>query len=292
MPIRRPLLLAATAAAVLVTVPAVVLARGADPAPSGSVQAQAVTLSSGFTYPGRLTDGGNPANGVYDLRFVLYDDEIAGASVGGVVEKADVTVTNGIFVTNLDFGASAFNGDARWMEIAVRPGTSTGAYTALSPRQAVTSTPYALYAKTAGSIAFPLTVSATPAAAVLDITNAGTGSAAKLKGPVALDLDGGIRVSGTAAGRAAFVQTVNTAVTGGNTCLADKATVVDNANANGDPAAILVVTGAGDGVTMPPDVAVAYNVAGCTANRWIIYDDLALPNGSRFNVIVVKAAAP
>ena len=291
MPIRRPLLLAATAAAMLVTVPAVVLARGADPAPSGSVQAQAVTLGSGFTYQGRLTDGGSPANGVYDLRFVLYDDEIAGASVGGVVEKADVTVTNGIFVTNLDFGASAFNGDARWMEIAVRPGTSTGAYTALSPRQAVTSTPYALYAKTAGSIAFPLTVSATPAA-VLDITNAGTGSAAKLKGPVALDLDGGIRVSGTAAGRAAFVQTVNTAVTGGNTCLADKATVIDNANANGDPAAILVVTGAGDGVSMPPDVAVAYNVAGCTANRWIIYDDLALPNGSRFNVIVVKAAAP
>lgn len=293
MQIRRPILLAAAAAAVLVTVPAAVLARGADSGPSAPAVAQAVAIGSGFTYQGRLTDAGAPANGVYDLRFVLYDDEIAGASVGAVVEKADVQVTNGIFVTNLDFGATAFTGDARWMEIAVRPGTATGAYTALSPRQAISSAPYALYAKAAGSIAFPVAASASPTAAVLDLTNAGTGVAAKLRGlPVALELDGGVRVSGPAANRPAFVQTVNTAVTGGNTCLADKATVIDGALANGDPAAILTVTGVGDGVTVPPLVAVAYNVAGCTANRWIIYAGSAFTNGTRFNVTVVKAAAP
>lgn len=293
MRIRRPILLLAAGAAVLVAVPAAVLATGNDAPPSDPVQANAVALGTGFSYQGRLTDGGAPANAVYDLRFVLYDDEVAGASVGAVIEKADLSVVNGVFVTNLDFGASAFNGDSRWLEIAVRPGASTGAYTALSPRQPVSSAPYALYAKTAGSIAFPLTVSATPTAAVLDLTNASTGVAAKLKGnPVALELDGGVRVSGVAANRAAFVQTVNTAVSGGNTCLTDKATVIDNALANGDPAAILYVTGVGDGVTVPPEIGVAYNVAGCTANRWIVYDDLALPNGTRFNVFVVKAAAP
>jgi len=29
--------------------------------------------TSGFTYQGRLTDGGTPANGNYDLQFVLFD---------------------------------------------------------------------------------------------------------------------------------------------------------------------------------------------------------------------------
>lgn len=55
-----------------------------------------------------------------------------------------MTVTNGLFTTQLDFGASAFTGDARYLEVRVRPGSSTGAYTTLSPRQQLTATPYAL----------------------------------------------------------------------------------------------------------------------------------------------------
>jgi hypothetical protein len=44
----------------------------------------------------------------------------------------------------LDFGASAFNGDARFLEIRVRPGASGGAFTTLSPLQPITPAPYAL----------------------------------------------------------------------------------------------------------------------------------------------------
>ena len=38
----------------------------------GAVSA-ALAQGTAFTYQGRLNDGGNPANGSYDLRFALYD---------------------------------------------------------------------------------------------------------------------------------------------------------------------------------------------------------------------------
>ncbi|MES4792658.1 MAG: hypothetical protein C4321_06410, partial [Chloroflexota bacterium] len=100
----------------------------------------ATALTTTFTYQGRLTDAGSPANGTYDLRFILYDAETGGAQVGSIVTKDDVPVANGLFSVELDFGANAFRGDARWLEIAVRPGSSTGAYTVLSPRQPVSPT--------------------------------------------------------------------------------------------------------------------------------------------------------
>ena len=53
------------------------------------------------------------------------------------------TVTNGLFTVTLDFGTAAFQGDARWLQIAVRP-TGGGSYTTLAPRQALTATPYAM----------------------------------------------------------------------------------------------------------------------------------------------------
>src|SRR5262249_37577172 len=54
-------------------------------------------IGAGFTYQGRLTDGGNPANGVYDLQFILYDAATGGAQVGPIVTSDDVTVTSGLF---------------------------------------------------------------------------------------------------------------------------------------------------------------------------------------------------
>jgi hypothetical protein len=128
------------------------LAQG--PGPQGEVGNQAATvgtaasapLSTSFTYQGRLTDGGNPANGSYDFRFILYDAEISGSQVGSTVNKDDVTVTDGLFTVKLSFGGGVFTGDERWLEIFVRPGASTGPYITLTPRQALTATPYAVYA--------------------------------------------------------------------------------------------------------------------------------------------------
>src|SRR5436190_1495332 len=106
------------------------------------------SLDTSVTYQGRLTDSGSPANGAYDLRVFLYDADAGGSQVGNTVLREDVAVANGLFTTNLEFGTNAFNGEARWLEISVRPGTSTGSYTLLSPRQPLAPTPYALYALT------------------------------------------------------------------------------------------------------------------------------------------------
>lgn len=107
---------------------------------SGLLQAQ----TTQFTYQGHLTDSGSPANGAYDLQFKLYDAVAGGTQIGTTATLEDVTVTNGNFNVTLDFGAAAFPGANRWLEISVRPGASTGVFTALSPLQPLTATPYAI----------------------------------------------------------------------------------------------------------------------------------------------------
>jgi hypothetical protein len=121
---------------------------------SGAAQtnALATALGTAITYQGRLTDGGVSANEIYDFQFKLYNAEAGGAQVGSLVTRGDVPVSDGYFTVQLDFGAGAFGNEARWLEVAVRPGTSTGAYTVLSPRQALTPAPSALYASAAGSL--------------------------------------------------------------------------------------------------------------------------------------------
>jgi hypothetical protein len=96
-----------------------------------------------FTYQGRLESGGAPANGSYDLQFALYDAASGGSQVGAILTKTATAVSNGLFTVTLDFGAGAFTGADRWLEIAVRP-SGGGAFTTLSPRQKLTATPYAM----------------------------------------------------------------------------------------------------------------------------------------------------
>lgn len=109
------------------------------------VGAHAALAQTAFTYQGRLTDAGNPANGSYDLQLRLFDALSGGTQQGASVALENVAVANGIFTVQLDFGAAAFPGAARWLEIGVRPGTSTGAFTTLTPRQPITPTPYAMH---------------------------------------------------------------------------------------------------------------------------------------------------
>jgi N-acetylneuraminic acid mutarotase len=98
-----------------------------------------------FTYQGRLDEGNSPASGIYDLRFTIYDAATAGATVGAAFNTNGVAVSNGLFIVTLDFGPGVFNGAARWLEIAVR-NNGGGAFTALSPRQAISPAPYAIMA--------------------------------------------------------------------------------------------------------------------------------------------------
>lgn len=101
-------------------------------------------MSTALTYQGELNDGANPANGSYDLTFALYDAAANGTRMA-VRTNAAVAVSNGRFTTTLDFGASVFDGNARWLELGVRTNGNAN-FTTLVPRQAVTPTPYALMA--------------------------------------------------------------------------------------------------------------------------------------------------
>jgi len=115
---------------------------------------EAEPMGTVITYQSRLIDANSAADGLYDFQFKLFDDPnvILGNQVGSDVNKPDVDVIDGYFTVELYFGSAVFNGDARWLEIGVRPGDSNDAndFVTLSPRQEVTPTPYAIYAKTAG----------------------------------------------------------------------------------------------------------------------------------------------
>lgn len=103
-------------------------------------------LGTAFTYQGQLKEGGVPADGVdYDFRFRLFDDPEAGAQVGTALFFTDETVVNGLFTLDLDFGATAFDGTALWLEVGVKR-EFMEPFTVLSPRQPLNATPYALYA--------------------------------------------------------------------------------------------------------------------------------------------------
>jgi hypothetical protein len=106
------------------------------------VSSQAVA-GTGFTYQGQLISSGTPATGGFDFQFTLFSALSGGTQVGSQVTATNITVTGGLFSTTLDFGAVAFDGTDRWVEVSVRP-TGSGSYTILSPRQAITPTPYAL----------------------------------------------------------------------------------------------------------------------------------------------------
>ena len=107
-----------------------------------TVQAQTTT----FTYQGRFTDATaatQPTGGTYDFQFALFDAPTGGTQQGATQTLTGVTVNNGIFTVPLDFGAAAFPGADRFLEIRVKkPADST--YMPLAPRQQITSTPYAI----------------------------------------------------------------------------------------------------------------------------------------------------
>src|SRR5262245_41824881 len=74
-------------------------------------------VGTAISYQGRLTDGGTAANGAYDFEFKLFNTTAAGTQQGSTYTRNDVTVTNGLFVVTLDFGAGVFNSQARYLEI-------------------------------------------------------------------------------------------------------------------------------------------------------------------------------
>ena len=138
--------------------------------------AMAVDLGSAFSYQGRLDEAGQPATGLFDLQFCLYEQLAGGGVLQCAPDQPDVPVEDGLFAVAVDFGDAAFAGQARYLELRVRAGASSGAYTTLSPRQLLRAVPEALRsrrAELATSAAHATTAdSATLAATATTATNA------------------------------------------------------------------------------------------------------------------------
>jgi len=112
--------------------------------------AGATPVGTTFTYQGRLNESGSPATGTYDFQFALYEDGGGATQVASSITVGDVVVGDGVFSAELDFGTGVFDGNARWLKISVRAGSSTGAYTELLPLQPIRPAPYALHSPGSG----------------------------------------------------------------------------------------------------------------------------------------------
>lgn len=116
---------------------------------AASVSAQSV--SNTITYQGEIMDAGAPV-ATADLRFRLYDASSGGVQIGGELSLNGATMSaEGRFTVDLDFGAAAFAGGERWLEIDVRTPAGVGTFRTLAPRQQVRAAPYSLTANKANT---------------------------------------------------------------------------------------------------------------------------------------------
>ena len=163
----------------------------------GHLNRAAAQGTSAFTYQGQLVTGGSPANGTYDFTFALFNNDSTNTGqVGNIVTNFGVGVTNGLFTTSLDFGA-VFGSNANWLAIDVRT-NGAAKFTALSPLQQVTPTPYALYAPSAGAAETATTASVANSVAGTNIT--GTVSPANLPGTLVTNSEINVTLNGAFSG--------------------------------------------------------------------------------------------
>ena len=162
----------------------------------GLARLHSAPLGNAFTYQGRLLTNDAPANGAFDLRFSLFDAATNGNPVGPEITNTAVPVTNGVFLTTLDFGPGVFNGTALWLAVGARPGGAAAAFTALTPLQPLSPAPNALYAPglSSGSITSTVSISGTVIAANPSNQFSGTfsGSGSGLTGLNPASLTGGM----------------------------------------------------------------------------------------------------
>jgi hypothetical protein len=171
---KPPLVFLVVLVALLVAVPGAT-AQGPGSPPRAVLAAPAGTA---FTYQGLLKNASGPVTGACNFQFSLWDSLAAGTGqVGGTLTLNNVQVANGLFVVSLDFG-NVFDGSARFLQVAPQCGSDPG-FTALSPRQALNPTPYAVYSLSAGAAATAnFATSAGSATTAGSATSAGSASVA------------------------------------------------------------------------------------------------------------------
>ncbi len=110
---------------------------------AGAAHAQ-FPIPSMISYQGVLEDNGTPLTGTANLRFGLFSTVTGGTAIV-TRTVANVTVTGGVFATEVDFGLPAFaNAQNLFIEIEVQSPAGTGAYTLLTPRRRLGAVAYAM----------------------------------------------------------------------------------------------------------------------------------------------------
>ena len=113
----------------------------AAPLPEPNPAAPRDALGTAFTYQGQLRSNGQSVTDTCDMEFRLFADAGGTSQVGSLV-SLPVPVDDGLFTAVLDFGGTAFNGDARWLGIQVQcPDDASMVDLGFQP---FTATPYAL----------------------------------------------------------------------------------------------------------------------------------------------------
>ncbi len=110
-----------------------------------ALASSAVAQPSTVTYQGRFLENDAPVTGPAEMQFTLWDAASGGALIASnTPPTVAVTASNGLFMAALDFGPGAFPGAGRWVQVAARTGLAP--FVALTPRQPITATPYAITA--------------------------------------------------------------------------------------------------------------------------------------------------
>jgi len=162
-----------------------------------------------FSYQGQLKQDGLPLNGLVDLEFSLHADPAATTRIGADFRIDAVEVVKGLFEVQVDFGAEAFAGAARWLEVRVRTPhdpADAAPFVTLDPRQPVTATPYALQTRgivvdDQGEVGIGTTEPDAPFHVLVDTTTAilaeaNAGGAIAVEGRVFANSGGGAGVMG------------------------------------------------------------------------------------------------
>jgi hypothetical protein len=139
--------------------------------------AAASAQSTAFTFQALLKDGAEPASGLHDFRFALFDAASGGAQVGAVQCVDNILLSDGIVTATVDFGQQYATTSPRFLQVEVRADTgltcaNLAGFIILGQRQTITAAPVASHARSAGT-AFSLSApDGSPANAVF-VDNSG-----------------------------------------------------------------------------------------------------------------------
>ena len=125
-----------------------------------------------FTYQGKLTDTGTP-QAIYQMEFRLFGSAGGADQIGATVTNTNVSVNQGAFTVNLDFGAAAFDGADRFLEIAVKRNAGDP-FTIFTPRPKINSAPYAIKSKSAETAINSTQLGGVAASEYVTTTNVGS----------------------------------------------------------------------------------------------------------------------